>query len=186
MPAQSTKVVPAHFLNAAASVATQAERAAAPASGAVPVVTPASPVDATLSTISAGILAKAGQMSAEVAGKGPLVQATAAEGVSRLQSLDSENADQIRAVGESATAQGAGQLGGAPGGTGGGALPASAVQAAGFKTSLGDGWDDDPVTEAEQIAPPGWSQDYYGNWSPPVAQIGGGAAGGGGAGRAPV
>lgn len=179
MPAQSTKVMPAHFLDAAASVATQAEHAAAPAAGAVPVVTPASPVDATLSTISSGILTKAGQMSAEVAGKGPQVQATAAEGVSRLQSLDSENADQIRAVGDSAQA---GQLGGVPG-TGVGAAQSGLIQATGFKTGLNDGWEDE--TEAEMEVPFGWVQDWTGKWSPPVITPGG-AMGGGGGGRAPI
>ena len=64
-------------------------------------------------------------------------------------------------------------------------MPASFAQSSGFAASLGDGWDDDPVTEAEQIAPPGWSQDYHGNWSPPVITPGG-AMGGGGGGRAPV
>lgn len=63
--------------------------------------------------------------------------------------------------------------------------PASFTQSTGFATSLGDGWDDDPVTEAEQIAPPGWSQDYHGNWSPPVITPGG-AMGGGSGGRAPL
>ena len=65
-------------------------------------------------------------------------------------------------------------------------VPASFTQSTSFATSMGDGWDDDPVTEAEQIAPPGWSQDYHGNWSPPVITPGGGAMGGGGGGRAPV
>lgn len=184
MPAQSTKVLPAHFLDAAAAAATQAEQAAAPEPGVVPVATPASPVDATLSTISAGILNKAGQLRAEVAGKGPKVQATATAGVSYLQAQDEQNAARIQAVGDSAATQ-AGQFGGMAGGSGVGAAPAGLVRATGFTTSLGDGWDDDPVTEAEQIAPPGWSQDYHGNWSPPVAPIGGGAAGGG-AGRAPI
>lgn len=64
-------------------------------------------------------------------------------------------------------------------------MPASFTQPTGFATSLGDGWDDDPVTEAEQIAPPGWSQDYHGNWSPPAITPGG-AMGGGGGGRAPI
>ncbi|QIV79904.1 PPE domain-containing protein [Mycolicibacterium frederiksbergense] len=64
-------------------------------------------------------------------------------------------------------------------------VPAGFTQSTGFATSLGDGWDDDPVTEAEQIAPPGWSQDYHGNWSPPVITPGG-AMGGGGGGRAPI
>ena len=65
---------------------------------------------------------------------------------------------------------------------------ASNFQAVGHQfsatTGLGDGWDDDEVTEAEQIAPPGWSQDYHGNWSPPVITPGGAMGGGGG--RAPI
>ncbi|OPX05351.1 hypothetical protein B1790_32320 [Mycobacterium sp. AT1] len=65
-------------------------------------------------------------------------------------------------------------------------VPASFTQSTGgFAASMGDGWDDDPVTEAEQIAPPGWSQDYHGNWSPPVITPGG-AMGGGSGGRAPI
>jgi hypothetical protein len=185
MPAQTTKVIPAHLLDAAASVAAASERAAAPQAGVVPVVTPASPVDGTLATISGAISTKVGQMSAEVAGKGPQMQAKASAGVAHLQAQDAENASQIQAVGDSAATQ-AGQLGGVPGGTALGSAQSGLAQAVGFKTSLGDGWDDDPVTEAEQIAPPGWSQDYPGNWSPPVMPIGGGAAGGGGAGRAPI
>lgn len=57
------------------------------------------------------------------------------------------------------------------------------VLAAQYKTSTG--WDDDPLDEAEQLAPPGWSMDHHGNWSPPVIHVEGGAAGGG-SGRAPI
>jgi hypothetical protein len=179
MPAQSTKVMPAHFLNAAASVASTAERAAAPQPGAVFVATPASPVDGTLSTLAAAISTQVGQMSAEVAGKGPEMQAKASAGVAHLQAQDAENAAQIQAVGDSAATQ-AGQLGGVPGGTGLGA--AQSVRAAGFKSSLGDGWDDE--TEAEMEVPFGWVQDWTGKWSPPV--IGPGGAMGHGSGRAPI
>lgn len=154
MPAQTTKVIPAHLLNAAASVAAASERAAAPRAGVVPVVTPTSPVDGTLATISGAISTKVGQMSAEVAGKGPQMQAKASAGVAHLQAQDAENASQIQAVGDSAATQ-AGQLGGVPGGTALGSAQSGVAQAVGFKASLGDGWDDDPVTEAEQIAPRG-------------------------------
>jgi hypothetical protein len=184
MPAQSTKVMPAHFLDAAASVATAAERAAAPQSGVVPVATPASPVDGTLSTIAAAISTQVGQMSAEVAGKGPEMQAKASAGVAHLQAQDAENAAQIQAVGDSAATQ-AGQLGGVPGGTGLGAaqsVRAAGFESAGFKSSLGDGWDDE--TEAEMEVPFGWVQDWTGKWSPPVISPGG--AMGHGSGRAPI
>lgn len=62
-------------------------------------------------------------------------------------------------------------------------VPDSLIHPTSFSTSTG--WDDDPLDEAEQLAPPGWSMDHHGNWSPPVIPIDGGAAGGGG-GRAPV
>jgi hypothetical protein len=63
--------------------------------------------------------------------------------------------------------------------------PASFIQSTGFSTGLGGGWDDDEVTEAEQLAPIGGSMDHHGIWTVPVPIDPGGAMGGGG-GRAPV
>jgi len=98
MPAQSTNVTPAQLLAAAASAASTAERAAAPQPGAVPVVAGASPTDAALATVAAGIAADTAQMCAAVAGKGPVVHATTATGVAKLEAQDAENAAQIGSV----------------------------------------------------------------------------------------
>jgi hypothetical protein len=142
--------------------------------------------------------AQSAQMSAEVAGKGPEVQAKTSAGVAQLVVQDAENAARIQAVGLSSAddwfegdgpqyqAIDPGGAGVGPGQQGMGSVPHSLIQATGFKTSMGDGWDDDEVTEAEQLAPPGWSQDYHGNWFPPIPINPGGAAGGGSGGRAPV
>jgi hypothetical protein len=221
MPAQSIKVTPPALLDAAASVAATAEKAATPP-GAVPHAVPGSTADGAWGTIGAGMAAQSAQMSAEVSPKGPEVQAKTSAGVAQLEAQDAENAARIQAVGLSSSedwfegdgpeynpvdpggaavgpkmdGMGAvpGSLMKAPEGAGVGpkmqgmgAVPDSLIQATSFKTSMGDGWDDSAVTEAEQIAPPGWSQDYHGNWTPPL-QIdpGGAAAGGSGAGRAPV
>lgn len=102
MPAQSIKVCPPALLEAAASVAVTAEQAAAPHAGAVPVATPGSPADGVWAGIAAGIATESTQMAAEDAGEGPAVQATTQVGVAQLQGQDEQNAEEIRAVGQSA------------------------------------------------------------------------------------
>lgn len=102
MPAQSIKVIPPSLLNAAASVADGAQRAAAPHPGAVPVAAAGSTGDGALATIATGIAAQEAQMSAEVSGEGPAVLVKTQVGVARLEAQDTDNAMAIQAVGESA------------------------------------------------------------------------------------
>lgn len=101
MPAQPIKVRPPALLQAAASVAKTAEEAAAPHPGAVPVATPGSPADGAWAGIAAGIASLSAAMATEVAGVGPLIQATTQGGVAHLQGQDEQNAAQIQAVGQS-------------------------------------------------------------------------------------
>jgi hypothetical protein len=196
MPAQTIKVTPPALLAAAASVSATAEKAAAPSPSAVPHAVPASPADGAWASIAAGMTTQSAQMSAQLAGKGPQLEATTQAGVAQLQANDESNAAQIEAVGHSADddwfyGEGPQYQAVDPGGAatgpsreGMGPVPHSIVEATGFKTSLGDGWDNE--TEEEMDAPPGWSMDHHGNWSPPVLPVDGGGAMGGGSGRAPI
>jgi hypothetical protein len=98
MAAESIKVSPPVLLQAAASAAMTAEKAAAPHPGAVPVASPDSPADGAAATIAAGMNARAGQLSTKLAGKGPQVQAKTQSGVTQLQGQDEQNATQIKQV----------------------------------------------------------------------------------------
>lgn len=103
MPAQNIKVTPSVMLNAAASVAATAEQAAKPPA-TLPEVVPGSPADAAWGVIATGMATQTGQMSAEISGKGPEIQAKTQAGVAQFQAQDEENAAQIRSVGNSAEA----------------------------------------------------------------------------------
>lgn len=94
--ADVVKVIPPALLEAAASAATIADRAATPHPGVVPAVSPGSPADAAAGTIAAGMSQRAAQLSARLAGKGPQVQATTQSGVAQMQAQDEQNATQIR------------------------------------------------------------------------------------------
>ena len=98
MVAQPIKVRPPALLQAAASAAATAEKAAAPHPGVVPVASPGSPADGAAATIAAGIGAKSAQLSTKLAGKGPQVQAKTQSGVTQLQGQDEQNATQIKQV----------------------------------------------------------------------------------------
>jgi hypothetical protein len=167
MPAQSINVTPPALLNAAASVAATAEKAATPPN-AVPHAVPGSTADGAWGTIGAGMAAQSAQMSAAVSGKGPEVQAKTSAGVARLQAQDAENAAQIKAVGLSSADdwfEGDGPQyqaidpGGAavgPGQAGMGSVPHSLIQATGFKeTIIGDDWE----------------EDDFGHWHPPIVPV---------------
>jgi hypothetical protein len=115
MPANTIHVSPAALLQAAASVAATATRAATPNPGTVPVATPGSPADGAWVGIAAGMVTESTDMTTEAAGRGPLIQAAAQSGVAQLQAQDEQNAGAIGAVGASA-GQGLSAAGGAPGG----------------------------------------------------------------------
>ena len=102
MPAQSRKVVPPALLAASASVAAAAQQAAAVHPGTLAHAVPGSPADSAWATIAAGMVAQTVQMSGEVSGKGPEVEAKTPAGVAQLQTQDADNAAQIQTVGESA------------------------------------------------------------------------------------
>lgn len=84
------------MLSAAATVAEHLERAAQP--GPVPVASGASPVDAAAAAVATTVRTKVTAMSAQLAGKGPQIQATAQQAVQALDAQDSDNAAQIGAV----------------------------------------------------------------------------------------
>lgn len=157
MPAQTITVVPPALLQASMSVAATAEQAATPTPGAVPVATPGSPADAALAAVAAAIATQSATMAAELADKGPQIQAATQTGVARLQTQDEQNGAHIQAVGASADddwftgpdwhdVNTPVDPGGAAAGPGAlGPVPASVISPTGFKTAAGDGdWFTDP------------------------------------------
>jgi hypothetical protein len=101
MVAQPIKVRPPALVQAAATAAMTAEKAAAPHPGVVPVASPGSPADGAAGTVAAGMSARAAQLSSKLADKGPQVQAKTQSGVAQLQGQDEQNATQIKQVGDS-------------------------------------------------------------------------------------
>ena len=98
MAAQPIKVCPPALLEAAESVATTTEQAAAPYPGSVPVAAPGSPPDGAWAAIAAGIASQAAHMAAGVAGDGPRILAATESGIVQLQTQDERNAQQLQAV----------------------------------------------------------------------------------------
>jgi hypothetical protein len=96
MPAEDVRVMPPEMLQAAASAAATAEKAAAPQPGVVPVAVPGSPADAAAVTIATGMGTKAADIAGRLAGKGPRVQAATQQGVSQIQGQDEQNAAEVR------------------------------------------------------------------------------------------
>jgi hypothetical protein len=101
MAGQCIKVVPPALLSAAAVVAGAAQKAATPGPGAVPVAAVGSPADDALTMLASGIATQVAEMSAQVWGEGPALQAKTSAGVAQLEAQDADDAAQIRAVGES-------------------------------------------------------------------------------------
>lgn len=98
MVAQPITVRPPALVQAAATAAMTAEQAAAPHPGVVPVASPGSPADGAATSIAAAMSARAAQLSAKLAGKGPQVQATTQSGVAQLQGQDAQNATGLQRV----------------------------------------------------------------------------------------
>lgn len=94
MAAETMKVIPPALLEAAASAAGIAEKAAAPHPGTT--ASAGSPADDALATLAAGMNTRSAQLSATLAGKGPQVQATTQAGVAELQGQDQQNAALIK------------------------------------------------------------------------------------------
>ena len=98
MPAESIKVTPSHMVQAAASAAATAELVATPNPGAAPVAKPGSPMDGAAVGIATAMGTQVAQMSGQVAGEGPAVQATTSSGVAQTEASDEQNAELYRAV----------------------------------------------------------------------------------------
>jgi hypothetical protein len=96
MPAKDIRVVPTEMLQAAASAAGTAEKAAAPQPGVVPIAVPGSPADAAAVTIAAGMGTKAANIASALAGKGPALQTSTQQGVTQMQGQDEQNAAEVR------------------------------------------------------------------------------------------
>jgi hypothetical protein len=96
MPAQDIRVLPPEMLQAAASAAGTAEKAAAPQPGVVPIAVPGSPADAAAVTIATGMGTKAADIASGLAGKGPRVQTATQQGVTQMQGQDEQNATEVR------------------------------------------------------------------------------------------
>lgn len=101
--AKNIKVSPQELLQASAAAASKADKAAPPHPGVVPTAAPAqgSAVDAATAVIAAGIATQVAELSAKLAGKGPLIQAATQSGIAHLQARDVGNAEQLREVGQS-------------------------------------------------------------------------------------
>lgn len=95
MPAEDIRVLPPEMLQAAATAAQTAEKAAAPSPGVVPTPVPGSPADAAAVTIATGISGQAAAIASGLAGKGPKVQAATQQGVTQLQGQDEQNAAEV-------------------------------------------------------------------------------------------
>jgi hypothetical protein len=180
MPAEPIKVNPSQMLQGAASAAATAEQVATPNLGAAPIPKPGSPMDAAAATVAAAMGTQVTQMTAEVAAKGPAVQATTSSGVAQTEATDEQNAERYRAVPGSGGLNGLGS-GGVPGGAP--SLPGdSGVTGRIMKVS--DGWDDprEPFRITGDM-----EEDEFGHFHAPHVPLDpGGAAGGSGAGRTPV
>ncbi|KAA0093548.1 hypothetical protein CIW49_26125 [Mycolicibacterium sp. P1-18] len=166
MPAQKITVVPPALLQASTSVAATVDQAAAPHPDAVPVVTPGSPTDAALAAVAAAIATQSAAMAAELAGKGPQIQAATETGAAKLEAQDAQNGAHIQAVGQSPgdwedddwIEWPPRDMGGAAAGPGAiGPIPDSVINPTGFKTSMGEGdWFTDPNWhDANEAVDPG-------------------------------
>jgi len=167
MPAEPIKVNPSQMLQGGASVAATAEQVATPNPGAAPIPKPGSPMDAAAASVATAMGTQVTQMTAQVASKGPALQATTSSGVAQTEATDEQNAERYRAV------PGTGGLDGP--GSGG---------AAGRVMEVSDGWDDsrEPFRITGDM-----EEDEFGHFHTPYVPLDpGGAAGGSGAGRAPV
>jgi hypothetical protein len=98
MPAEPIKVDPSHMLQAAASAAATAEQVAVPNPGAAPIAKPGSPMDGAAVGVASAMGTQVAQMTGQVAGKGPAVQATTASGVAQTEATDEQNSELYRAV----------------------------------------------------------------------------------------
>jgi hypothetical protein len=161
-------VNPSQMLQSGASVAATAEQVATPNPGAAPIPKPGSPMDAAAAAVAAAMGTQVTQMTAQVASKGPALQATTSSGVAQTEATDEQNAERYRAV------PGSGGLDGL--GAGG---------ATGRFMEVSDGWDD--PAEPFRITPD-MEEDEFGHFHAPFVPLdpGGAAGGGSGAGRAPV
>jgi hypothetical protein len=100
MAAQRIQVCPPELVEAAESVATTTQRAAAPHPGMVPAAAPGSDADAACTAIAAGIASQFAAMATEIAGDGPRLLTTTEHGAAALESQDERNAHQLAAVPE--------------------------------------------------------------------------------------
>lgn len=98
--ADVVKVIPPVLLEASSQAAMNAETAAAPHPGVVPIASPGSPADAAAATIATGMATRSAQLSAKLAQKGPQVQALTRSGVMQMQQQDAQNAARIQQLGQ--------------------------------------------------------------------------------------
>jgi hypothetical protein len=161
MSAEPIKVNPSQMLQGAASAAATAEQVATPNPAAAPIPKPGSPMDAAAASVATAMGTQVTQMTAQVAAKGPAVQAATSSGVAQTEATDEQNAERYRAV---------------PGFAGG---------ATGRVMEVSDGWDD--PREPFRITPD-MEEDEFGHFHAPYVPLdpGGAAGGGSGTDRAPV
>ena len=136
--ADVVKVTPPALLAAASKAAMIAETIAAPHPGVVPQVSPGSPIDTAAATLATGMAAKSAKMTAEVAGKGPQVQAATQSGVAQTQAQDEQSAAQMRQLGQGLSPQDA--------------RPHNGIQPAGYGTAL-------PLDPPPVDPFPGWTDE---------------------------
>jgi hypothetical protein len=125
-------------------------------------------MDAAAAGVAAAMGTQVTQMTAQVAAKGPALQATTSNGVAQTEATDEQNAERYRAVPASGGLDGLGS-GGATGGV----------------MEVSDGWDD--PREPFRITPD-MEEDEFGHFHAPYVPLdpGGAAGGSSGTGRAPV
>lgn len=103
MAAQTT-ITPHQTLSAADSAAAHLTQAAAPQPGVTPTGGGgASATDAAAQAVALKVSAQVAQMEGELAGTGPATSSTTQEGVAKLQQVDQDNAQALRAVGQRGT-----------------------------------------------------------------------------------
>jgi hypothetical protein len=103
MATTEIRVAPPELLAAGTAAAETAAKAAAPHPGTAAPGAVGTPFDTACATLAAAMKARAGQMDVRAAAKGPQVAATTQAGVAELEGQDTQNAEQIDAVGKSQT-----------------------------------------------------------------------------------
>jgi hypothetical protein len=107
MPAQSTiEVCPPQLLSSADTAANHLEQAASPHPGVTPTGGGGSSLsDAAAAAIAVKVGTSTAAMSSALAPVGPAAETTTQDGVSQLEQTDEANAEQLRALGQQATAR---------------------------------------------------------------------------------